>query len=256
MKIYLLIISTFLLHITLVMAKELSIHSVHSHDDLENSYRTTAVELTRGMDTSLNVKSAPGINQTTTDREESVQEIHIIQQDNENTRKKQFMFLGLASVVRAIAIFQISTAQYHNKFGTALKIVAGLHILYGIYLLLEPMCKLGVQKYVDYESVDAAKKASEMSSAKNYALTGLGDFISGIEGVFFALAAPEDPLAPLAIIFGSERLLVGGISCAYPGYLMFKDTFPLSKCCSNKNLILNQTTALQRIINLKQNLTL
>lgn len=172
-------------------------------------------------------------------------------QDNENARRKQFMFMGLTCLVRSAAIIQIADTQYHNKFGTALKGVAVLQMLYGSYLLLEPLHKICTQKNVDVESSDTLKITSEMSASKNYALTGLGYVVTGVAGILFALAAPDDPLAPLAILFGSAQLLVGTISCAYPGYLILKDKWPLNKCFPNNDSSLYQPTSSEEISRFK-----
>ncbi len=249
--------------------KELSMHSVGSNDDFGIYHKPNTEQPRVGAPTEQSrdiisnaeyplgiseytaiddVEGGGCVNHVPAEIEDiSAQQAYIAQRDNEKTRRKQFMFLGVASIVRAVAIIQIATAQYHNKFGTVLKAVAFAHIIYGIYLLLEPCCKSKISEYIDDQLTDEARMASEMNSAKNYALTGLGDVMSGTEGLFFALAAPNDPLAPLAIVFGSQRLLVGGISCGYPGYLMLKDTFPLNKCFSNKGMTANEVMSREEI---------
>lgn len=158
-----------------------------------------------------------------------------IYQYNEDARRKQFVFMGLTCLVRAAAIIQIADAQYHNKYGAALKFVAAAHALYGFGLLSEPIHKLCTQKNVSIASNEALNITLQMSASKNYALTGLGYVITGVQGILFAHAAPDDPLAPLAMLFGSVQLLVGAVSCVYPGYLMLKDTFPLKECFSNND---------------------
>ncbi len=269
MKIYFLIMFAFSLCVSQLMtadldSERLSVHSVDFNDDFDGHCQmiiqqpkvNTFIEQSGGsiisnieypLDTSKQAivhdveEGVVVANHVSAEIERhSAQQAYIIQRDNEKTRRKQFMFLGVASIVRAVAIIQIAAAQYHNKFGTVLKAVASAHILYGIYLLLEPCCKSRVSEYIDPQLNNEARMASEMSSAKNYALTGVGDVIGGAAGLFFALAAPNDPLAPLAIVFGSQRLLVGGVSCVYPGYLMVKDTFSLNKCFSNKDMTANE----------------
>ena len=151
--------------------------------------------------------------------------------ENEHARRKQFVISGLASIVRAAALIQISEAQYHNNFGAALEAVASAQMVYGFYLLLEPIYHSLNEKKIDSVNNDESSHASEMSSAKNYALNGVGSLLNGAEGFLFSFAAPDDPLAPFAILAGVQQFLVGAVSCAFPGYVMLKETFPFNRCC-------------------------
>lgn len=240
MKFYTIFTLIFLTHITMLMAGEEDL-DVHPFDYNSKTFESKVA-----------VNGSPA-NQQIIDEENQAKaqfamakrkEIH---QCNENARRKQFVFMGLTCLVRAAAIIQIADAQYHNKYGTALKIVAVAHALYGVGLLLEPVHKLWTQKNVSIASNEALNITSQMSASKNYALTGFGYVLTGVQGILFARAAPEDPLSPLATLFGASQLFVGGISCAYPGYLMFKDRFPFNKCSSNNDSLSYQLSSEEEI---------
>ena len=144
-----------------------------------------------------------------------------IHEYNEMTRLQQLWFTGLSSVIRAAAVFQIANAQYHNNFGFALKVTSLFHAVYGISLVAGMTRKCCSSTNI--ETNDMFQRESEMSCSKNYALTGVGNVIGATEALLFSFAAPEDPLADLAIVFGSVQFALGAISCVYPGYLMLKE---------------------------------
>lgn len=155
-----------------------------------------------------------------------------IHEYNESARIQQLWFTGLSSIVRAAAIFQIANASYHNTFGVALKVNSVVQALYGISLVSMMTYKSCSSKNVVPD--DMFLKESEMSCAKNYALTGIGNVISGAAAILFSFAAQDDRLSNWALFFGSCQLFAGTVSCVSPGYVMLKES-PFLKACFPKD---------------------
>lgn len=181
------------------------------------------------VDASLN---APANAMDIESNQTNMEAARTIHKYNESARVQQLWFVGLSSIVRAAAVLQIVNAQYHNSFGAALKATAVVHALYGVSLVAGMTHKWCMSSNVVTD--DMFQKESEMSCAKNYALTGIGNVISGAEALLFSFAAPEDPLSDLAIIFGAFQFFAGAVSCVSPGYIMLKET-PYLKTCFPKD---------------------
>lgn len=146
----------------------------------------------------------------------------VIQQDNELARQKQLMLTGFFSIVRSAAIVNFVNSKDDNSFSTALKFVAFAHAAYGAVLIIEPLSMYCRQKNAETPLPLSIKNESDMSYYKNGALTGVSACISGVEGILFSFAAPDDPLAPLAIFLGAEQSLFGVAASAYSVYSMCK----------------------------------
>ncbi|MBA4249502.1 MAG: hypothetical protein C0432_01880 [Candidatus Puniceispirillum sp.] len=174
-----------------------------------------------------------------------------MQQDNETARRKQFLFSGFASVIRAVALIQIADAQYRNYFGQALQLVALIRIVYGMSLIIEPIYSYCLQKKEDVEDLDMFQRESEISTAKNYAVTGLGSCLGGIEGILFSLAAPHDPLSPFTLLFGAQQCFVGLASSSYSAYSILKTVPYCVKFLPNENSAF-KALSLEEIVLLNQ----
>ena len=174
MKKYLLLLMLFF-KITMLMAsgdKELS-DVVPFDQELGNSSNGIV-----HVDASLN---APANNVDIEYNQPDIVTARKIHEYNETARVQQLWFVGLSSIVRAAAVFQIANAQYHNSFGVALKAAAVVHALYGVSLVAGMTHKWCMSSNVVTD--DMFQKESEMSCAKNYALTGIGNVISGAEAL-------------------------------------------------------------------------